>query len=133
MCPLTDPAAPLSSPLPPFSADTQQLGVLSQSSGTSLSTYHRLTPAVLAAGDLAVPFFARSDLPPLLLGEVWQIADPDNNGFLSPDRFGVACRLIGHAQQHKRTGAPQVKPEWVSKREPHPTSPCTGSVPRSTR
>ncbi|KPV72876.1 uncharacterized protein RHOBADRAFT_55547, partial [Rhodotorula graminis WP1] len=82
-------------------ADTQQLGVLT--------------------GDLAVPFFSHSGLPPLLLGEVWQIADPDNSGFLSPDRFGVACRLIGHAQQRNRTGAPEVKPEWVTKSGPLPS------------
>ncbi|GAA5845849.1 hypothetical protein JCM9279_002399 [Rhodotorula babjevae] len=82
-------------------ADTQQLGVLT--------------------GDLAVPFFSHSGLPPLLLGEVWQIADPDNSGFLSPDRFGVACRLIGHAQQRNRTGAPEVKPEWVTKAGPLPS------------
>ncbi|BGP44032.1 hypothetical protein JCM10450v2_008249 [Rhodotorula kratochvilovae] len=82
-------------------ADTQQLGVLT--------------------GDLAVPFFSHSALPPLILGEVWQIADPDNNGFLSPDRFGVACRLIGHAQERNRNGPPEVKPEWVAKPGPLPT------------
>ncbi|BGP04046.1 hypothetical protein NBRC10513v2_007786 [Rhodotorula toruloides] len=82
-------------------ADTQQLGVLT--------------------GDLAVPFFSHSSLPPLILGEVWQIADPDNSGFLSPERFGVACRLIGHAQERNRRGAPEVKTEDVGKAGPLPT------------
>ncbi|BGP35941.1 hypothetical protein JCM10296v2_007793 [Rhodotorula toruloides] len=82
-------------------ADTQQLGVLT--------------------GDLAVPFFSHSSLPPLILGEVWQIADPDNSGFLSPERFGVACRLIGHAQERNRRGAPEVKSEDVGKAGPLPT------------
>ncbi|BGP28119.1 hypothetical protein JCM10295v2_007106 [Rhodotorula toruloides] len=72
-------------------------------------------------GDLAVPFFSHSSLPPLVLGEVWQIADPDNSGFLSPERFGVACRLIGHAQERNRRGAPEVKSEDVGKPGPLPT------------
>ncbi|GAA5831015.1 hypothetical protein JCM3766R1_006206 [Sporobolomyces carnicolor] len=83
-------------------ADTESLGVLT--------------------GDLAVPFFSHSSLPPILLGEIWQICDVDNVGFLSPERFGVACRLIGHAQEEKRKkGVPEVKQEWVSKPGPFPT------------
>ncbi|GAA5947699.1 hypothetical protein JCM3765_001041 [Sporobolomyces pararoseus] len=83
-------------------ADTESLGVLT--------------------GDLAVPFFSNSALPPILLGEIWQISDPENNGFLTPERFGVACRLIGHAQEEKqKNGVPEVKQEWVGKPGPFPT------------
>ncbi|GAA5932813.1 hypothetical protein JCM1841_005437 [Sporobolomyces salmonicolor] len=82
-------------------ADTDSLGVLT--------------------GDLAVPFFSHSSLPPVLLGEIWQIADPDNSGFLSPERFGVACRLIGHAQDRAKTGAPRVEASWVGQPGPLPT------------
>lgn len=83
-------------------ADTEALGVLT--------------------GDLAVPFFSNSSLPPILLGEIWQISDPENNGFLTPERFGVACRLIGHAQEEKKNnGVPEVKQEWVGKPGPFPT------------
>ncbi|GAA5898044.1 Ede1p [Sporobolomyces salmoneus] len=83
-------------------ADTESLGVLT--------------------GELAVPFFSHSSLPPILLGEIWQICDVDNVGFLSPERFGVACRLIGHAQEEKRKkGVPQVKQEWVGQPGPFPT------------
>ncbi|GAA6042726.1 hypothetical protein JCM8097_005550 [Rhodosporidiobolus ruineniae] len=82
-------------------ADTNELGVLT--------------------GDLAVPFFSHSQLPPLILGEVWQLADPDNSGFLSPDRFGLACRLIAHAQEKRKTGAPEVRPEWIGQPGPLPT------------
>ncbi|GAA6010148.1 hypothetical protein JCM10207_005639 [Rhodosporidiobolus poonsookiae] len=81
-------------------ADTDQLGVLT--------------------GDKAVPFFSHSSLPPLLLGQIWQLADPENSGFLSPERFGVACRLIGHAQQRSRTGAGEVRDEWVGQPGPLP-------------
>lgn len=78
-------------------ADSEELGVLT--------------------GEVAVTFFARSNLPTAVLGEIWQIADKDNNGFLTPDRhavrpipesseadfrylssFEVAAKLIGHAQ-----------------------------------
>lgn len=30
--------------------------------------------------------------------QIWQIADTDNKGFLTPSGFGVVLRLIGHAQ-----------------------------------
>ncbi|KAG0659208.1 hypothetical protein C6P46_005261 [Rhodotorula mucilaginosa] len=81
-------------------ADTDQLGVLT--------------------GDRAVPFFSHSALPPLILGQVWQIADPENIGFLSQDRFGVACRLIAHAQARAKTGAPSVSQDDVKKPAPQP-------------
>ncbi|GAA5988401.1 hypothetical protein JCM10908_003549 [Rhodotorula pacifica] len=81
-------------------ADTDQLGVLT--------------------GDRAVPFFSHSALPPLILGQVWQIADPENIGFLSQDRFGVACRLIAHAQARAKTGAPRVDQDDVARAAPQP-------------
>lgn len=72
-------------------ADTEQLGVLT--------------------GDKAVAFLSKSRLPIEVLGEVWQVADSENNGFLTPERFGTACRLIAHAQQGE-----SVKPELANKR-----------------
>lgn len=60
-------------------ADTDQLGVLT--------------------GDKAVGFLSKSNLPIETLGEVWQISDNENTGFLTPHGFSLACRLIGHAQQ----------------------------------
>lgn len=30
--------------------------------------------------------------------QIWQIADNENRGFLTPSGFGVVLRLIGHAQ-----------------------------------
>ncbi|GAA5970356.1 hypothetical protein JCM11641_001677 [Rhodosporidiobolus odoratus] len=79
-------------------ADKEQLGVLT--------------------GDLAVPFFSHSSLSPLLLGQIWQLADPENAGFLSPDRFGLACRLIAHAQAER---AQEVQQAWIAKAAPLPT------------
>ncbi|PLW09876.1 hypothetical protein PCANC_20010 [Puccinia coronata f. sp. avenae] len=60
-------------------ADTDQLGVL--------------------VGEKAVAFFAHSSLPPTILGEIWQLADQDNAGFLTRHQFYIALRLIGKAQR----------------------------------
>ncbi|KAJ5727633.1 hypothetical protein N7493_005453 [Penicillium malachiteum] len=49
-------------------------------------------------GEIAVPFFEKTHLPGGTLGEIWQIADRENRGLLTPSGFGVVLRLIGHAQ-----------------------------------
>lgn len=61
----------------------------------------------VVTGDIAVKFFEKTRLDSRLLGEVWQIADSENRGFLTPAGFGVALRLIGHAQAG-REPSPQV-------------------------
>ncbi|KAH7342042.1 hypothetical protein B0J17DRAFT_715181 [Rhizoctonia solani] len=59
-------------------ADTQDLGVIT--------------------GEEAVKVFAGSGLPPTTLGEIWQLSDTENNGFLTDKGLGIALRLIGWAQ-----------------------------------
>lgn len=59
-------------------ADTQDLGVVT--------------------GEEAVKIFAGSGLAPATLGEIWQLADTENNGFLTEIGLGIALRLIGWAQ-----------------------------------
>lgn len=77
-----------------------------------------------------MPFFNHSGLPLPILGEVWQISDPENSGFLTPERFGVACRLIGHAQAEGGVG--DVKPEWLTTRKsPRWGRPCGAGGDRS--
>ncbi|OOF95910.1 hypothetical protein ASPCADRAFT_48308 [Aspergillus carbonarius ITEM 5010] len=49
-------------------------------------------------GEIAVPFFEKTQLAPETLGLIWQIADRENRGLLTPSGFGVVMRLIGHAQ-----------------------------------
>ncbi|KAL2868699.1 EF hand domain protein [Aspergillus lucknowensis] len=49
-------------------------------------------------GEIAVPFFEKTKLSPETLGLIWQIADKENRGLLTPSGFGVVMRLIGHAQ-----------------------------------
>lgn len=61
----------------------------------------------VVTGEIAVKFFEKTQLDSRILGEVWQIADRENRGFLTPAGFGVALRLIGHAQAG-REPSPQV-------------------------
>lgn len=53
----------------------------------------------IVTGEAAVKFFAASKLPPAVLGQIWALADSDNNGFLTAAGFSLALRLIGHAQR----------------------------------
>ncbi|KAI9823705.1 MAG: hypothetical protein M1819_001149 [Sarea resinae] len=52
----------------------------------------------VVTGEVAVKFFERTKLAPSVLGEIWQIADTENRGLLTPSGFGVVLRLIGHYQ-----------------------------------
>lgn len=61
----------------------------------------------VVTGEIAVKFFEKTRLDSRILGEVWQIADQENRGFLTPAGFGVALRLIGHAQAG-REPTPQI-------------------------
>ncbi|KAK7208906.1 hypothetical protein V2G26_016084 [Clonostachys chloroleuca] len=54
--------------------------------------------AGVVTGDVAVTFFEKTRLDSRVLGEIWQIADKENRGFLTPAGFSIVLRLIGHAQ-----------------------------------
>ena len=60
-------------------ADSQRIGILT--------------------GDVAVKLFGGSKLSPTVLGEIWSVADEDNNGFLTKKGAAIALRLMGHAQK----------------------------------
>ncbi|CAE6394549.1 unnamed protein product [Rhizoctonia solani] len=77
-------------------ADTQDLGVIT--------------------GDEAVKVFAGSALPPTTLGEIWQLSDTENNGFLTETGLGIALRLIGWAQAGETP-----KKELIARVGPLPT------------
>ncbi|KAH3684861.1 hypothetical protein WICPIJ_004164 [Wickerhamomyces pijperi] len=55
----------------------------------------------VVTGEASRSTFEKSGLPPHILGEIWQLADPTNLGFLNQYSFFVALRLIGHVQQGK--------------------------------
>ncbi|KAF9475672.1 hypothetical protein BDN70DRAFT_883440 [Pholiota conissans] len=63
-------------------ADTQKLGVLT--------------------GDVAVKVFSGAKLPPTTLGEIWNISDEDNKGWLPKKGVAIAVRLIGWAQKGEK-------------------------------
>ncbi|GIZ36603.1 hypothetical protein CKM354_000007300 [Cercospora kikuchii] len=55
----------------------------------------------VVTGENAVNFFERTKVSPDVLGEIWQIADTENRGFLSKPGFCMVLRLIGHYQAGK--------------------------------
>lgn len=50
------------------------------------------------SGEKARVTFEKSGLPPTILGEIWQISDHNNLGFLTQFGFCLAMRLIGQTQ-----------------------------------
>ncbi|KAL1746995.1 hypothetical protein HDZ31DRAFT_32999 [Schizophyllum fasciatum] len=89
-------------------------------------------------GEVAVRIFGGAKLPPAVLGEVWNIADEDNKGWLSKKGVAVAVRLMGWAQKgEKVTSALLNKPgplpaiEGVSAITQHNTGMSTMSSPKS--
>ncbi|KAI4198366.1 MAG: hypothetical protein LQ350_005303 [Teloschistes chrysophthalmus] len=85
----------------------------------------------VVTGELAVKFFEKTGLPPATLGEIWQIADTENRGLLTPPGFGLVLRLIGYAQAG-RSISPQLalKPGGPLPRFdgiPLPTNPLQNS------
>jgi epidermal growth factor receptor substrate 15 len=63
-------------------ADPQKLGILT--------------------GDVAVRVFGGAKLGPTVLGEIWSIADEDNNGWLPKKGVAIAVRLMGWAQKGEK-------------------------------
>ncbi|KAF8556898.1 hypothetical protein OG21DRAFT_1408041 [Imleria badia] len=56
----------------------------------------------ILTGDVAVRVFGGAKLVPTVLGEIWNIADEDNNGFLTRKGVAVAVRLMGWAQKGEK-------------------------------
>lgn len=52
----------------------------------------------IVTGDKARATFEKLGLPPSILGEIWQLADQGNLGFLTQLGFCYAMRLIGYTQ-----------------------------------
>ncbi|XP_055856502.1 intersectin-1 isoform X3 [Episyrphus balteatus] len=45
-------------------------------------------------GTQAKGFFLQSQLPPLILGQIWALADTDSDGKMNINEFSIACKLI---------------------------------------
>jgi epidermal growth factor receptor substrate 15 len=67
---------------------------------------------VIPGGDVAVKFFLGTNLAPAVLGEIWQIVDEKNYGFLTLSGFYKVLRLIGHCQDGR-----DPTPELAFRRE----------------
>lgn len=65
----------------------------------------------IITGDAAVKAFGGAKLQPTVLGEIWALADSENNGFLTRKGVAIAIRLIGHAQSGQ-----QVKESLIDSR-----------------
>ncbi|MCJ1387255.1 hypothetical protein MMC18_000095 [Xylographa bjoerkii] len=88
----------------------------------------------VVTGDVALRFFPeKTKLPSEILGEIWQIADTEDKGFLTPAGFGIILRLIGYAQAGRpvsaelalKPGGPLPKFEGIN----GAPSPATATTP----
>lgn len=56
-------------------------------------------------GDVAVKLFSGANLSPTVLREVWNVADDENNGWLSRKGVAMALRLMAWAQRGEQVSA----------------------------
>ena len=66
----------------------------------------------IITGEVAVKIFGGANLASSTLGEIWSIADADNNGFLTRKGVSVAVRLMGWAQKGET-----ITEDLINKRE----------------
>uniref|UniRef100_A0A8D8PL38 Intersectin-2 n=2 Tax=Culex pipiens TaxID=7175 RepID=A0A8D8PL38_CULPI len=48
----------------------------------------------VVTGGQAKGFFLQSQLPPMILGQIWALADTDSDGKMTLGEFSIACKLI---------------------------------------
>lgn len=74
----------------------------------------------ILTGDVAVKVFGGAKLDPSILGDIWSIADEDNNGWLPRKGVAIAVRLIGWAQKGEK-----ITKALVNKRKRSPSIPVS--------
>nr|NP_001246118.1 dynamin associated protein 160, isoform D [Drosophila melanogaster]AFH03792.1 dynamin associated protein 160, isoform D [Drosophila melanogaster] len=79
--------------------------------------------AGFVTGAQAKGFFLQSQLPPLILGQIWALADTDSDGKMNINEFSIACKLIN--LKLRGMDVPKVLP-------PSLLSSLTGDVPSMT-
>lgn len=82
----------------------------------------------IITGEKARATFEKSGLPPPILGEIWQLADQNNLGFLTQFGFCFAMRLIGYTQLGQLPSAalaetPGPLPRFANLSTPAPLQP----------
>jgi epidermal growth factor receptor substrate 15 len=70
----------------------------------------------IITGEVAVNVFRGANLSATTLGQIWGLADAENQGFLTRKGISVAVRLIGWAQKGEN-----ITGDLINKRE-HGTS-----------
>ncbi|KAI8342521.1 hypothetical protein BC941DRAFT_466189 [Chlamydoabsidia padenii] len=62
----------------------------------------------IVTGSEAVQFFASSGVPNEILSDIWETADRDNVGYLTPETFSIALKLIACAQHGQEVADPII-------------------------
>ena len=91
----------------PFSPTQGELALVNQ-----MFTKHDPQKFGIITGDVAVRIFGGANLGANVLGQIWGIADADNQGFLTRKGVSIAVRLVGWAQKGETISA-----DLVNKRE----------------
>ncbi|KAI8986422.1 hypothetical protein BDB01DRAFT_849478 [Pilobolus umbonatus] len=73
-----------------------------------MQLFHSVSKAQegIVTGGEAVRFFATSGVPTQILSEIWEAADSDKVGYLTPESFSVALKLIACAQHGQEAVEP---------------------------
>ncbi|ORX44930.1 hypothetical protein DM01DRAFT_1340240 [Hesseltinella vesiculosa] len=75
--------------------------------GQLFKTVSKATPGIVT-GTEAVQFFATSGVPNPILSDIWETADRDNHGYLTPETFSIALKLIACAQHGTEVADPII-------------------------
>ncbi|KAI5954534.1 hypothetical protein KGF54_002309 [Candida jiufengensis] len=112
----------MSSPQP---TPTFKVGLTPEEKSLYTQLFKSLDPdnTGIITGEKARSTFEKSNLPPAILGEIWQLADQNNLGFLNQYSFCYAMRLIGYTQsgQHPTPGladTPGPLPKFANIQQP---------------
>ncbi|XP_057373684.1 intersectin-1-like isoform X2 [Daphnia carinata] len=69
--------------------------ILPQEKARYVEQFNSLKPAGgFVSGDQAKGFLLQSQLPPVILGHIWELADINSDGKLDFTEFSIACKLI---------------------------------------
>lgn len=115
---------------------TFKVGLLQEEKELYSKLFKSLDPegSGIVTGEKARATFEKSGLPPNILGEIWQLSDDKNLGFLTQFGFCHAMRLIGYTQAgHYPTAQLAEVPGPLPKFSSSGTAtPAQGLRPQST-
>jgi hypothetical protein len=86
-------------------------------------------------GDEVIPFFRRSRLPLMVLGNIWDLVDIKNVGYLTRDEFAVAMYLIGQLRSRREPLPSSLPPNLVppiKTSQVGPFEPSASQISRSS-